>query len=240
MSDRFYCPELAAPLDESRQVSLSGTEAHHLAHVLRKQPGDEIEIFDGQGNSAHATIVSCKKSKAVVEVSQLLSSATDESQLIVAAAVPKGDRFRWMIEKLTELGAHQFIPLQTERSIVHPGAGKMTKMEQAVIAACKQSGRNDLLTIQPTVSLKALFNEPWIRDCQTAIAHVTADDASQSLTDLKRDTKTLILIGPEGGFTNQEVEQACAQGATMISLGSNILRMETAAIAVTAWFSLGQ
>ncbi len=211
-----------------------------MSHVLRKQPGDEIEIFDGQGNSAQATIVSCKKSKAVVEVGQLLSSATVESQLIIASAVPKGDRIRWMIEKLTELGVGQFVPLQTDRGIVHPGAGKMTKMEQTVIAACKQSGRNDLMQIQPTVSLATLFDEAWVKDCQTAIAHVTADGVSQSLTELKRDAKTLMLIGPEGGFTEDEVEQARVQGATMIGLGPNILRMETAAMAVAAWFALGQ
>lgn len=240
MPDRFYCPELSAPLDESRQVSLSGAEAHHLAHVLRKKEGDEIEIFDGRGNSAVATIVSCKKSKAVVEVGQLLSSAESVSQLIIAAAVPKGDRFRWMIEKMTELGVHQFVPLQAERSIVHPGAGKMAKMEQAVIAACKQSGRNDLLQIQPTISLATLLSESWVQECQTAIAHVDHNSASQSLPALEINRKTLILIGPEGGFTEQEVEQACARGATMVGLGSNILRMETAAVAVAAWFALGR
>lgn len=229
MPNRFYL----ADLSEAGSAILEDLEAHHLIHVLRASPGDIVELFNGAGLVASAQIVSLHKRDAKL---QILGSHREEPsprQIIVATAVPKGDRFDWLIEKATELGVTRIIPLRTARSVVDPRESKLEKLRQTVIAACKQSGRNHLLELESTTTWSDFVTrELGQAACYIAHPGPTTRSASASLWDGK--SSILFAIGPEGGFTEEEVELAVGHGAKPISLGPRILRIETAALALAA------
>ncbi len=229
MPNRFFL----ADLPESGAAVLEDLEAHHLIHVLRASPGDIVELFNGAGLVASAQITSLHKRDAKLQI--LGSHREDPSprQIIVATAVPKGDRFDWLIEKATELGVTRIIPLRTARSVVDPQESKLEKLRQTVIAACKQSGRNHLLELESTTTWSDFVTRE-LGQSASYIAHPgpTTRSASTSLWDGK--SSIVFAIGPEGGFTEEEVELAVGHGAKPISLGPLILRIETAALALAA------
>lgn len=236
MTDRFFCPSIPA----TNVTHLEGTEAHHLQRVLRKSVGDEIEIFDGSGRVAKAEITAVSKKSVALKILQASETPEPAGQITLATAVPKGDRFRWLVEKAVELGVDRLIPLITEHSVVKPGEGKRDKMEQVVIEACKQSGRNRLMLIEEpqtwTDFLHMQFTETKIFDwagIATPGGPPLAEVVSEGLPE-----SVVFLIGPEGGWTETEVTQAREAGAIAVGLGPNILRIETAAIALAAFAAL--
>jgi 16S rRNA (uracil1498-N3)-methyltransferase len=158
-------------------------------------------------------------------------------QVTLATAVPKVDRMRWLVEKATELGVERLIPLQTSRSVVAPGAVKLDKLRQAVIEACKQSGRNRLMTVDSLTSWKQ-----FVAEVMPAQATLVADRGGLPLPSLELPalpkTPVLLVIGPEGGLSPAEIHEAVEAGARTVSLGTNILRIETAALALAAVFLL--
>jgi len=231
MTERFYTPD---PLTKPT-VILTGSEAHHLMHVLRIETGHQVELFDGRGTLAIARIGALTRDSVSLDVLSIHETPSAEHPPIhLATAVPKGDRFRTLVEKVTELGVESLIPLTTARSVVVPGSGKLTKLRQTVIAACKQSGRNRLMEIRETTDWTDLIAAEF------SISSVwVADPSGEPVTDcidlLAADRPILLCVGPEGGFTAQEVDAASTAGARIISLGRNILRIETAAIALCAF-----
>ena len=127
MLDRFYVPELL----QQPTITLAGAEARHLSRVLRKQPGEEVTLFDGQGHEARARIDACdRRTVTLFVLGPPDYRPTGGLHVILATAVPKGDRGRWLVEKATELGAAAWIPLLSERSVVDPRAAKMDKLKQ--------------------------------------------------------------------------------------------------------------
>lgn len=245
MPNRYYCPDLISQQQENR-VTLKGTEAHHLINVMRQHVGDQIELFDGTGTCAKAIITYYKKSYVDLEITNLeqIDPQQEQSGITIAAVSPKGERYRWLIEKLTELGVDHYIPLTTERSVVSPGSGKIEKMQQIVIVAMKQSKRLIEMTLSDPVNWNDLFAQP-ATDQMPEQTLLVADPAGENLASCNMDQqhkdqrhKLLICIGPEGGFTDAERQAAQKAGARLISLGPSILRTETAAIAAAAYFRL--
>ncbi|MGD9858391.1 MAG: 16S rRNA (uracil(1498)-N(3))-methyltransferase [Planctomycetaceae bacterium] len=227
---RFYIADSLNP----DVVDLTGDEAAHLARVLRLTVGEQVCAFDGKGNSAVAEIMEAGKRSArlrILERLPVFNLAGPDVTLITA--VPKSDRFRWLVEKATELGVRRLIPVRTERSVVHPGDGKLQKMQAAVIAACKQCGRNDLLTIEPA--------QEWADVMQLATGRqlLVADPQGRPIRDISLRTESgselALAIGPEGGLAPREVDVARQAGAVLVCLGPSILRIETAALAMAAW-----
>lgn len=232
--DRFYAPSFA----DAENVELCDDEFHHLAHVLRKRVGDRIVLFDGVGRSAEGVVELVGKRDARIRVENVRTSQPGAGvQLALATAVPKGDRAKWLVEKLTELDVDIWTPLQTERSVVEPGAARLEKLQQSVIAACKQCGRNRLLAIEPPITWAE-----WIERERPAGPILVADPAGEPINaQLERLTqgstpqqRLCAAIGPEGGFTPGELELAHQAGAVCVALGSTVLRIETAAIALAA------
>ncbi len=227
------------------EVWLAGQEAHHLLHVMRQRPGEEIELFDGQGHAAIARIEETTKREVRVRIGQRLpcEDRAGESPLLLATAVPKGDRFRWLVEKATELGVTQLIPLQTRRSVVSPRETKLEKQQQYVIEACKQSGRNTLLEIRPVCSLEdflatlpqgaaLLLGSPYGKVVDFA-------QLSRLLPDgWRKGDPLVILVGPEGGFTAEEEQQIQASQAVLVHLTPHVLRTETAGLALVTFAGL--
>lgn len=241
MSTRIFTDHLSENV-----VRIEDSEAHHLLNVLRMTVGGTVELFDGSGTVAAARIE--KVSRRHADLSVLSRTKTPEStlpRLTVAAAPAKGDRLKWMVEKLTELGVHQLILLHSERVIVNPGETKLEKLRSTMIAACKQSGRTRLLHLQGLTVLDDVLNATAATDPspQIYLAHPypspdTAGLASGHLTkkwDLPSETREpvrerLLFIGPEGGFTDAEVSKILQFRATQIVWPDTILRIETAAV----------
>ena len=153
--------------------------------------------------------------------------------MVLATAVPKADRFRWLVEKTTELGVSRLIPLHTARSVTEPGATKLDKMRATVIEVCKQCGRNRLMAIDPLTDWPSFV--ATVAPTARLLVADPGGTAQASLCEAKPGQRPLILaIGPEGGLTDIEVIQAGDAGGRCISLGSRILRTETAAIALAS------
>lgn len=230
MADRFFYVG-----DWNDDVILTGTEAHHLARVLRKQTGDEVELFDGQGTAALAVVEAVSKRDVSLKLITQPETKPRPSPLVtLAVAPPKGDRFRWLVEKATEIGVHQIIPIQTERSVVHPGDKKLEKLHLTMISACKQSGRNHFMEIQSSQSLESL------REIEAAKGEILFGDVPtpQAVSPLQNVTEkaadVLAVIGPEGGLTNSEIEILRSWGAEPLCVAPHTLRIETAAIALAS------
>ncbi|MFK7822231.1 MAG: 16S rRNA (uracil(1498)-N(3))-methyltransferase [Planctomycetaceae bacterium] len=225
---RFYLPSL-----HDGQVTLDGPEAHHLLKVRRLGEGAVVELFDGSGQSAEATIVSTTRRDATLEVGTIESEPAVNELVTLAIGFPKPDRARWMVEKLTELGVAKIIPLKTEFSQSSGKPINTTKLNQYVIDACKQCGRNRLMAIDEPVSLDALLADK-------AINFLLADAEGEHATAVELNEKTVVLIGPEAGFSASERQNAIEAGANPVSFAANILRVETAAIAAALLLRPGQ
>lgn len=230
---RFW---IEPPLSTGRH-RLPESEAHHLRNVLRLKPGEDIAVFDGARRHGSGRLSDVGKREVWVEINTLSEEAPPRRKVIVATAVPKGERADWLIEKGTELGIHELIPLRTARSTVDPRDHKLDRWRQQTIAACKQSGRNDLLTIHPVCDFATFLQRPDVFQQTWWLAHPGGDAWEQLQTrtaTLPPAHPLLIAIGPEGGWTDAEVQAAEQAGATRLSLGPHILRIETAAIAIGA------
>ncbi|MDA0833194.1 MAG: RsmE family RNA methyltransferase [Planctomycetota bacterium] len=247
MQPRFYLP---AQYQINGTCELAGSEAHHLLHVLRLGIGAEIALFDGEGIDAEARIESLSRSSATVRIHQVGPSWDRElSPLVLCSAVPKGDRFDWLIEKSTEIGVTRFIPLLTTRSVVDPRSSKLDRLRHVVIAASKQCGRGRLMQLDTPMK----FQELWVNDfaehpmCVADPAGDTFDVlfdrlVTQTSNEGKRLTSShalccvVIVVGPEGGLTDEELQTADAHHAKRLTLGRSILRIETAAILAAGLF----
>ena len=223
-------------------VELPSSEAHHASCVLRCSTGEVIVLFDGLGNEASATIQSIDKRNVIATIESFVFGPRDHSgRLHFAIAMPKGDRQRNTIEKLVELGVDSLSPMTTIRSVAVVDEANSERLDRYVVEACKQCGRNRLMNIRPTISvsdIQALVDSlnPKSDSVDTAvwILHPTFAEQkaftiheANSLADGKQNL--LFLVGPEGGFSDDEVTEVVRQGARILSLGERIQRVETAA-----------
>lgn len=224
MPDRFYCSEITRGT-----VELDESESHHALHVLRVSVGDELELFDGFGRSAIASVTSVSRKRVQLETGEhRTDTGADRPRLIVAASPPRGDRLKSMVEKMTELGVTEYIPMRTVRSVVDPRQSRLEKLRGTVIGAMKQCGRNRLMNIQEVTDFSAVLRHASQEKLSSWIAH-PGESECQSAESVGRDT--LLLIGPEGGFTQEEVLQATDYGARRLAWPTGILRIETATVA---------
>jgi 16S rRNA (uracil1498-N3)-methyltransferase len=237
MLDRFYAPTSL----EQPAIELPDEEAHHLQNVLRKRVGDRVAVFDGRGGAAVAEVESLRRNHVRLSIlSREPPTAIPSPAIVLATAVPKGDRARWLVEKATELGVDRWVPLQTERGVVDPGETRLDKLRQTVVAACKQCGRNRLLEISSPVTWPELLAESG-----AAPGLIVADPAGMPARETVgteaavESGRLTAAVGPEGGFTPRELDDARAAGAQFVSLGPPVLRIETAALALAALLTCG-
>ncbi len=228
MNARFYCQQ---PI-QGTTATLAESEAHHVLHVLRGRAGDEVTLFDGSGYEFLARIE--KIGRSTVELSILHAEIVDREStraVTIAVALPKGDRQRFLVEKCVELGIRRLVPLETEHSVAQPRSKVLERLRRSVIEACKQCGRNRLMEIsEPQLIQEFLLSAE--ESSNRLIAHPgTANSIDWHLTD---SSSVCFAIGPEGGFTEDEVTHATGCGWKIASLGTRILRIETAALALAA------
>ncbi len=215
-------------------VALGPAEAHHLRHVLRLGSGEIVEVFDASGRSGRGTLlVPATGIGADVNVEQVYEPSHLAFRFTVASAVPKGNRADWMIEKLSELGAERFIPLAAARSVVRPEAGKISRWQRIATEAARQSRRAGIMQISELADVPnffaALTHPAWILS--------TVPDAisiGRAITNVDLASPLALVIGPEGGWTDDELFLFQEAALTSVRLGTTILRIETAAVAAAA------
>ena len=235
MTHRYYVPADF----HGKDVIVSGNETHHMIHVMRLGVGDSVCLFNDMGDECTARIAEVINGKLRVEIESV--ECIDREiplDITIAFSVPKGKRSNFLVQKCAELGVKRLIPLQSERSVVKlydRGEGKIAKWRKVVIEASKQCGRNTVTDIAGTSTFDKLL--------ETASSYSIALVASPSpgATSLKNVLERhpevqdiLCLIGPEGGFSVAETERAKDAGCVTVGLGPQTLRVETAAIAITA------
>jgi 16S rRNA (uracil1498-N3)-methyltransferase len=195
-------------------------DLRHLRTVLRLEVGAEVEVFDAQGFVARAKLL-----EGEIEVVETPRAAVERALVDVALPLLKGDRQDWVVEKLCELGVGTLVPLVSERAIIHElSAGKRGRYERIIEAACKQCGRNRPMLIAEPQQLAAI---------DTTRACMLDPRAETGLNALTREGM-LLLIGPEGGFSDAETRWLVEQSVPRARLSDHVLRAETAAVAAAA------
>jgi 16S rRNA (uracil1498-N3)-methyltransferase len=229
---RVYVPRL-----QTGDNPLDPAQAHHARNVLRLTDGAEVEVFDDAGRVARGVLTMSPTDGVAVRVERVEQREARPAsvRLTVAAAVPKGDRADWMVEKLSELGVAEFVPLAAARSVVLPeGKNKRERWVRIATEAAKQSRRAGVMRVGELTKLQAALDacgRAWYFATEAAAAPVGIRDATDSV---EPGTSLCAFIGPEGGWTEDELRLFATAGAVAVRLTDTILRVETAAVAVAA------
>jgi 16S rRNA (uracil1498-N3)-methyltransferase len=222
MADRYYINQPLGP----GIVDLDGPEAHHLATVCRVRRGDAVRLFNGDGREYPAQVLAVAKRAVSLDVDEGECPLRElPFRLELAAPLPKGERATFLIEKLTELGVTAFTPLTTARSVVVPGEAKLDRLQRHVIEASKQCGRNVLMELRTLTSWATFLASQDLPE-RRLLGHPGGGTAVEG-----KGLDVVAAVGPEGGFTDDEVAAAMAAGWRPVSLGACLLRVETAALA---------
>lgn len=247
----FFCETIEPPI-----ATLSAEEGAHATGSLRLRPGELVTVFNGRGRTAGGRLLGpaptgsgdaaggrSKKGKGSaeirVELIEVQAHDAPKPKLTLLCAAPKGPRLSWLIEKCTELGADRITLVKFARSVAQPDEESADKLTRTALEACKQSRRAWI----PAVSAGQLFEsalgelkEQRLLVADPAGAHRLVDEFGPESASGDGARDTTIVIGPEGGLTEEELELLASAGANNVTLGPAILRIETAAAAVaTLW-----
>ena len=201
--------------------------------------GDTVTLFDGSGAEYTARVIGIKRSGVDLEVlvRQEVNCELNTS-ITLGVALPKGERQRWLVEKAVELVVSRVVPLIADRGVAQPVERVLSRLQRHVVEASKQCGRNRLMEIaEPKTATDYLAQTPT--DALHVLAHV-ADSARPiaELAEAAAANKVYIAVGPEGGFSEREID--LADRWQVVSLGPRTLRVETAALALVSYFALGE
>ena len=221
-------------------ITLSGAEADHCARVMRHREGDTVFVMDGKGglyNCTIARIVLPKRGDAVVECSVVEKSqgvGARNYHLVMAVCPTKNmDRYEWFVEKATELGVDSIVPIISDHSI--RTSVKKERLEALVLAATKQSLKSCLPVVEDAVSVTDFLNRDFGEGSLRLMAHCEEGEKKtirERLSDFAADNlRVVLMIGPEGDFSQKEIELALKKGFLPVTLGPSRLRVETAAVA---------
>lgn len=229
---RFF---VAIPLTIGATVHLDPEVSHHIDRVLRLQADDQVYLFNNSGNEYSALITNISRHQVTVQILNIDATQLESPLKInLGQVISKGAKVELVIQKATELGVHSITLLYSERSLIQPSrdrtANKLEHWQKIVSAACAQCWRNVLPIINPTQDLATWVTQN--QDPQKLLLSTVANQ--QRLRDITVASPISILIGPEGGFTENEIALALHNKFIPISLGPRILRTETAALATIA------
>jgi len=227
---RFYCPQ---PMAVGEIITLPDPVAHH-AWVVRLQPGATLTLFNGDGGEYAAELATLDRKSASARIQGFIARESElPYEITLVQALPEAAKMDWIIEKAVEMGVAAIQPLAAQRSVVRLSGERAEKRQahwQAVIvAASEQSGRNRLARLAPLVDLPRALEQAAAGRCI-----LLSPRATQTLADWAHGQPPqalALMVGPEGGFTDQEQDAAIAAGALPLSMGPRVLRTETAALA---------
>lgn len=240
MIPRFFCPP---PLHAQRVVGLPEAAAHHALRVLRLRAGDPVVLFDGKGGEYAGRLVEAGRAVRVELGAWRDIERESPLRITLAQALPAGDKMDWIVQKAVELGAVRVVPLAAARSVVRlvgeRAARRVEHWRQVAVSACEQCGRNRLPEVLPVLDLRS-----WLAGLAGLAEKQGETDglrlllspggAALRLGEVSPRGGVALLIGPEGGLTDDESAAAAACGFRAVSLGPRILRTETAGLAALA------
>lgn len=217
---------------EGQTITLSSSASQHVGVVLRRRVLDSLILFSGDNVEARATIVSIERKKVEVMI-ESVKTISRESPLRIhlAQGLSKGDRMDWVVQKAVELGVVSMTPVITQHSVVRLDAERSVKKqahwEAIAVGACEQSGRNQCLQFSPCCAFSDFLKRPL-----QGMGLLLDPEATMTLREAwLPNTAVTLLIGPEGGFHEDELVQAREAGYVGVRFGPRVLRTETAAIA---------
>ncbi|AHI31736.1 16S rRNA (uracil(1498)-N(3))-methyltransferase [Marinobacter salarius] len=224
-----------SPLSEGATAGLDDNAAQHVGRVLRMQPGQELLLFNGDGNDYPATITEAGKKHVSVEVGTPSANATESHlEIVLGQTLSKGDRMDYAVQKAVEMGVTRIVPLTTERCDVKLKGDREDKRlrhwQAVAISAAEQCGRARVPEIVPVMTLSEWFESSGDCDLRLVLHHRT----EQSLNTLAKPARVALMIGPEGGLSPDEITAAETAGFLPVALGPRVLRTETAPVAAMA------
>lgn len=228
---------IESPLSANSELDLDGNAARYVGRALRLTPNDKLTLFDGRGGEFQATIIALSRGKVTVAIGEH-SARNIESPLAIhlLQCLSRGERMDFVMQKATELGVQKITPLITDRTMVKLEAKRAEKRLQhwrgIAASACEQSGRNLLPEISSPKPFRSWLGENVETGGTRLILKPGGDGSFKSVGDEVQ--QVILLIGPEGGFSESEYELAAATGFREIGFGTRILRTETAALAAIA------
>lgn len=225
---RFYEPQ---PLSEGQQINLSDDVVQHVSRALRMKAGEEILLFNGDGADYRVILLQVEKRAVKAQIESVLPSCSESPlQVSIGQTLSRGERMDFAVQKSTEMGAQRITPLFSERCEVKLPKERQEKRikhwQQIAISACEQCGRTSPPRISPPSQL-----ENWLNTQQAELKLVLHHHSEQPLQEIAAPTSVALLIGPEGGLTEKEVELAISYGFKPLALGPRVMRTETAPVA---------
>ncbi len=234
---RLWVPRLA-----QGALRVTGDDHHYLAHVLRAAPGEEVILFDGRGGEARARVGAVAGDAIGLDVGEVRRTPAPRLEVTLLLALLKGEKMDLVVQKATELGASRIVPVLAERSVLRLDPGRagtrIARWQKIAREAARQSGRADAPAIAAPEPPEAAFaGASGLR----VLFHERADLPLRRVLPTAPPARAAVATGPEGGFTDAEVEAAAAAGFAVCGLGPRVLRAETAAIVALAviGFSVG-
>jgi len=208
---------------------LDAEESKHLIKVLRKSKGEAVHFTDGKGNLFSCIIEKADPKNAILKVTEKTIAPEDTFYIHLAICPTKNqDRIEWMLEKITEIGCHEISFIQSSNS--ERSYQKLDRLEKKIISACKQSLKTRVPLLHPIVDYKTFITQNWNPSLQKFIAYVDKDNDQHLLSQALPHNSYLVLIGPEGDFSPEELKLAFANNFLPCSLGKSRLRTETAGL----------
>ena len=223
------------PLQAGAEAQLDDNAAQHVGRVLRMQPGQALNLFNGDGQDYPALIASASKKNVTVQVQQPTANSSESAlEIVLGQTLSKGDRMDYAVQKATEMGVTQIVPLSTERCDVRLKGDREDKRlshwQSVAISAAEQCGRARVPDILPVMNISEWLEYSQRCDVRLVLHHRT----EQSLDSLAKPNSVALMIGPEGGLSADEIAQAEKFGFLPVALGPRVLRTETAPVAAMA------
>ena len=243
---RFYVPDAQV---EEGMLRVEGSEARHIRSVLRLKAGDRISVFDGSGKEYEGTLVELRSTSVLMKIVQTLSPQNDSPlEITLAQSLLKGEKMDYLIQKATELGIRQIVPFTSSRSIPLLEKAKREerhrRWEKIAIEASKQCGRGVLPRINPIQDFSEILRSAASDALRLILWEKEGIRLKRILEGAGGTRGIFFVVGPEGGWSEEEVEESRRNAFTPITLGKRILRSETASLCFVSilqyeWGDLG-
>ena len=214
--------------DVFKTNKITGEEFKHLKNVLRCDVGEEIICLNGDGNEYISEITRIADGFAEIKIKEVKKCMRDPKiNITVFMGLPKGDKFEFLIQKLSELGVSNLIPFESSFTIAKPKDKKLDRYKKLAVEACKQCGRSKPLNVKECITFKNLLEN--VKNYETCY-FAYENSLEGNFDDVKGQQNVAVIIGAEGGFSEEEAKKLVLAGAKEVSLGRRILRCETAPI----------
>lgn len=218
-------------------IEITGSDAHHLMHVMRAKAGQEVTVVDDEGSVARMAMTAFREDAVTLVLQERLAANTESPlELVLAQCLLKTDKMDYVVQKAVELGVTEIIPVRSHNCVVRydakKAAARQSRWQKIAEEAAKQCGRTALTEVAPITDLSALLQSYGGENTEIVFCYENEDETTvKSCLQAVKGKRLILLIGPEGGFTLDEAAQVQSAGGRAVTLGPRILRAETAAVA---------